>query len=315
MIASIIIFLFCLLLSAFFSGSEMAFVSANRLKLRQMADAGNNGARKAMELQKIPQRFLTGVLIGNSIVNIVATAIVTYWLEESFGVENEWLVTAVLAPILIVFGETVPKDYCRLRSQQVLIQFSGLLDFLLKCFHWPIEWILKGVDLFFGLLGTQLHKSIFVSEREFRMLIEETAKHGVLDHHEKKLIDTILDFESIDVESVMIPVDKSAKVEISATIREAKEVARRTHSPMILVYEEIPTLIVGMIYVFDILFEESEGQGLKKYLRSPIFLLRNTSIEKAFLTLQEKRQSFAVVTDRFGEVIGVVAIEKLFALG
>ncbi len=82
---------------------------------------------------------------------------------------------------------------------------------------------------------------------------------------------------------------------------------------MILVSEELPDLIVGMIYVFDVLFENDESSGLKRYLRSPVFLHQNTSIEKAFLTLQEKRQSFAAVTDDDGNVIGAVAIEKLFS--
>jgi CBS domain containing-hemolysin-like protein len=103
-------------------------------------------------------------------------------------------------------------------------------------------------------------------------------------------------------------------ISITATIREVKEIARRTQTKMLLVYEEIPSLVVGMIYVFDLLFEGNEDQGLKKYLRSPIFLSKTTSIEKAFLTLQEKRQSFAVVTDTRREVIGVVPIERLLVV-
>jgi len=83
---------------------------------------------------------------------------------------------------------------------------------------------------------------------------------------------------------------------------------------MVLVYEELPSIIVGMIYVFDILFEEDEKRGLKDYLRSPIFLPRSTSIEMAFLTLQEKRQSYAVVMDSRREVVGVAPIENLLVL-
>ena len=153
-----------------------------------------------------------------------------------------------------------------------------------------------------------------MNEEEFRSVIEESTKSGIVAPHEKKLIDTILDFERIHVESVMIPVDKISKVDITAKVGDVKVLARRTHQKMLLVTEEIPTLIVGMIYVFDLLFEKNDEQGLKNYLRSPIFLPRNTSIEKAFLTLQHKRQSFAVVTDAHGEVTGVVPIERLLAL-
>ncbi|MDD5672107.1 MAG: hypothetical protein PHN49_10750, partial [Candidatus Omnitrophica bacterium] len=87
-----------------------------------------------------------------------------------------------------------------------------------------------------------------------------------------------------------------------------------TKSRIVLVYEEIPSIVVGMIYVFDLLFEENEEQSLKNYLRSPVFLSHQTSAETAFLTLQQKRQSVAFVMDTEGEVAGVVPIERLMVV-
>ena len=220
-------------------------------------------------------------MIGNNIVNISATVIVTCWLEKQFGIANEWIVTAIVAPILIVFGETVPKDYCRLKSQAFLLKYSRVLDLFVRVFRFPSEIIHRGITFLMGPLGTTVDRSIFVSEKEFRFLIEESVKTGVLDQHEKKLIDTILDFERIHVESVMTAVEKVPKVGITEHVSKVKEIARQTHSRMVLVYEEIPTLIVGMIYVFDLLFDAKDEDGLKNYLRSPIFLPKNTSIEKA----------------------------------
>ena len=314
MMTAAILFIVCLFLSAYFSGAEMAYVSSNKLKIRELADSGNRRAQKVLRLQEQPQRFLAGILLGNNIVNIVATALVTYWLEERFGIANGWVVTAITAPLLIVFGETVPKDYGRLRAHHFLLKYAPSLAFLLKIFSWPIQLVLDAIQFFLGPLGEGFHRSIFVSEKEFRLVIEESTRAGVLAHHEKQLIDTILDFETIDVESVMMTSEKIAKVEFTENVGKAREIARQTNSPILFVYEEIPSIVVGMIYVFDILFEAREDEGLKKYLRSPIFLFKNTSIEKAFLMLQEKRQSFAAVTDLYGEVIGVVAIERLFAL-
>ena len=292
----------------------MAFVSANKIRMREKADSGNAAAKKIVGLQEIPHHFLTAILIGNNVVNILATVLATYGLERQFGINNEWLVTAIVAPVLIIFGETVPKDYCRLKSQNFLLKYAGPLNFFVKLFKFPSKIVQRMIVFFMGPLGAAVDQSIFVSEREFRVLIEESTRSGVLDQHEKKLIDTILDFERIHVDSVMTPVDKVTKVEISEHAGKVKEIARQSHTRMVLVYEEIPTLIVGMIYVFDLLFDAGEEDGLKKYLRSPIFLSKNTSIEKAFLTLQEKRQSFAVVTDAAHEVMGVVPLDKLFTL-
>ena len=307
-------FILCVGAHAFLSAAEMAFVSANRLKLRYMADSGNTAAKKILRLYEEPYQFLTVILISNNMVNVAATSILAYSFGAYLGLTNEWLVTAIMAPLLIIACETVPKDYSRLYSQRFLLQFADLLNSMMTLCRWPVGFIERFVSFFLGSVGMAIDRSIFVSEKEFRALIAESTKTGVLADHEKRLIDTIMDFERIKVESVMIPVEKAQKVDITDTVAQVKDMARQTHARMVLVSEELPTLIVGMIYVFDILFEEDEKAGFKKYLRSPIFMPKGTSIEKAFLTLQEKRQSFAAVTDAEGEVVGVVAIEKLFAL-
>lgn len=306
-------FLLCLVLSAFFSGAEMAFVSANKLKMRELADQGNQVAQKVMRLHQHPQNFLTTILIGNNIVNVIATVICAYVFETQFGIRNEWIVTAVMAPLIVIFGEMVPKDYGRLRSQGYLLTYGGVLSLLETILRGPVTLILKSIDFFLSPFGTVLEKSIFVSEKEFRSLIEESVTSGLIGDHEKRLIDTVMDFEKVHVESVMIPLERVSKIAITGTVAEVKEIARRSKAKMVLVYEELPSIVVGMVYVFDLLFEEKGDQALKNYLRSPVFLPRTTSIEKAFLALQEKRQSFAVVIDVTGEVIGTVPIERLIA--
>ncbi len=311
MMSLIFFFFLCVALSAFFSGSEMAFVSANKLKLREAADQGDAAAKKTIRLQESPQHFLTVILIGNNLVNVAAASIVGYLLNVYFGLESEWLVTAIVAPLVIIFGETLPKNYCRIRSQNFLSKYGGTLEFLVKIMRPLVLVVLKAIDFVLGPSSLEKSPNIFVSEKEFRLMIEESTHSGVIERHEKRLIDTILDFERIQVESVMTPVEKVPKIEISETLTQAKGIARETHSRMMLVYEEVEDIIVGMVYVFDLLFEAEEMRGLKKYLRSPLFISRTTSLEKAFLTLQEKRQSFAAVTNVEGEVVGVVAIEKL----
>ncbi|MDP3919529.1 MAG: CNNM domain-containing protein [Candidatus Omnitrophota bacterium] len=310
MITLAFIFLLCVLFSAFFSGSEMAFVSANKLALRNRADSGDRAAKMIVKLQRQSHAFLTAVLLGNNIVNVTATAVLTLALQQYFGIESELVVTLLLAPVIIVFGEMVPKDYCRMRSQSFLVKNAGALNLFFSIFKHPARWISAGANL----LLPRRHKSIFVSEREFRAIIEESTHAGVVSRDEKKMVDRILDFEKTHVHTVMIPLEEVSKVNNRATVGEVKEVARRSRAKMILVYEEIPSIIVGMIYVFDLLFEERNHLGLKEFLRSPIFLPQNTSLEKAFFTLQQKRQSNAVIIDRRGNVAGVVPIERLITL-
>lgn len=314
MISLGVVFILALLLSAFFSGTEMAFISANKLKLREMADAGDRRARYVLGLHRAPQYFLAAILIGNNVVNVTAISICTYLFQEILGWHNEWAVMAVMAPLLIIFAEMVPKDYCRLRAIPFLLGNSFWLKCLQRVFYLPIYILFKVVNLFWPALKKQEGGDIFVNEEEFRSLIEESTHRGVVGAQEEKLILTILDFERTQVHAVMIPAGKVPMVDIRGKIDDAKRIAREKHVSMMLVYEEIPSIVVGMIYVFDILWEEDNTKGLHDFLRAPIFIPESTSIEKAFLTLQQKHQSYAVVTDRSGEVKGVAPIERLLML-
>lgn len=306
--------LLCLFFSAFFSASEMAFLSTDRVRLRDEAERGNLRARQLLHLFAEPQQFLTSILIGNNLVNITAAALLTTLLETRFSIQSEWAVTALLAPILIVFGETTPKAYGRYRAKGFLLDHTGLVLFFSWLFAWPSRFLLTLSKSLLGERRESGRKNVLVSEDEFRFLIEESVHSGVLEEHEKKLVERILDFERIPVERVLIPVASIPQIELSQKVRDAKEKAKASGSKILLVYEEIPTIIIGMIYVFDLLFEEDPEKGLAEYLRSPIFLPRETSLEKAFLTLQERRQSFALVTDPRREVVGVVNIENLLAI-
>lgn len=311
MIGLLVLFFLSLVASAFFSGVEMAFVSANKLRLREMADAGDKKARFIMQLQQHPNYFLTAILIGNNAVNVTAISIATYIFKEHFGWNSEWAVMLAIAPVLIIFAEMVPKDYGRLNAIPFLLGQTVWLKLLKAVLYGPIVLFFRALSFFWPSFQQGVVRDIFVNEEEFRSLIEESTQSGIVGPQEEKLIHTILDFERIHVSSVMIPVGKVPMVDIHSKIENVKQIARDTHARMMLVYEEIPSIVMGMVYVFDILWESENAQGLHDFLRAPIFIPEDTSLEKAFLTLQKKRQSYAVVTDRAGDIKGVVPVERL----
>ena len=311
MIALVLVFFLAIALSAFFSGSEMAFVSSNKLKLRELADKGDRRAKAVLRLNHQPQDFLAALLIGNNTVNVTSTVILAYLAERFLDIRSEWFVLLVMAPVLIIFAEMVPKDYCRMRAIPFLLDQIFWLQWLQRIFYLPVRLLFGVVHLLWPGLSRRADRSIFVNEEEFRSLIEESTRHGIVGAQEKKLIGTILDFERIQVHSVMVPVAQVAMVDIHSKVADIKRIARESHSRIMLVYEEIPSIVVGMIYVFDLLLKGESAQGLRDFLRAPIFIPETTSIEKAFLTLQQKRHSYGAVTDSAGNVKGVVPIENL----
>lgn len=306
-----ILFLLSLALSSFFSASEMAFVSSNKLKIRELAENNDLRAQRVMHLQKNSQNFLASILTGNNIVNITATSILAYFLERYCQVQNEWVVTAILAPVLIVFCEMVPKDYARMRAAPFLMKQVFWLQLFMKLFSFPVFLLFGSIRFLWPSFSNRQKEDLFVNEEEFRSLIEESARQGVVGEQEQKLIHTILDFERIQVQSVMIPVEQIPMVDLHSSVSDVKELARKSRSRMMLVYEEIPSIVVGMIYVFDLIRKGESAQGLHDFLRAPIFIPETISIEKAFFTLQQKRQSYAVVTDLLKNIKGVVPIERL----
>jgi len=313
MISLLISFLVCLGFVAYFAGAEMAFVSSNKLKLRELKDSGSVEAASLLKFHQNPEHLLIAILVGTNVAYVAATSILTYLLAVQFHLGQEWIVLAIELPLMIVFAEMVPKDYCRMRAIPFLLSHTFSLKILNQVFYYPSSLFLKVMNYLLPTQGKE-KQSIFVNEEEFRSLIEESARYGVVEPHEEKLIKTILDFERIQVHSVMLPVKDVLMVDIRSKVQDAKKLIRKDSGKIILVYEEIPSIIVGMVHVFDILLKGKDEQGLTPFLRSPVFIPETTSIEQTFLVLQERRQSYAVVVDSKGEVVGLVPIENLLMI-
>jgi len=303
----------CLLFSAVFSGIEMAFVSCNRLRLHHQAQQGNEPARIVVQLLAIPQQVLASILIGNNVALVAATSVFAYWFERSWGIDNEIAVTCLLAPVIIIFADMIPKDYCRQRATGVITAVG-----------WPLTWytrIVGQLSYLFTALAQRLlrldkgtaKRRPFVTEEEFRFLIDEGVSRGVLQDYERQLVDRILNFERMRVQELITPVANAAKIELTQKVSDLKALVRKTQTRHVLVYEEDPRVIVGLILAFDVLFETDETLGLSRFLRAPLFLPTDTTVEEAFLTLQANHRSLACVTNRDGEVVGVVTVEDLVA--
>ncbi len=311
MITLILIILASFVLFGFFAGSEMAYLSFNRLKLRHLADEGNRAAQIVMRFHQHPNRFLTNILIGTNLMHVTVTGLATYLLEEKFHIQQEWAIVLGLSLAIIIFAETIPKDWFRHKADDFIYRFAYVLRFFDHLFSGVSFLLIRLSDFLVSLTSSSIKRSPYVTREEFRYLIEESAKKGVLLANEQQLINTILNLSSRCVEEFMIPVAKFPKVSLTDKIKDVKEAARKTKTQAVLVYEEIPSLIVGIIYVFDILFEENEDQILSRYLKAPLFMTHDITAEKGIFLLQSRHASFGAVINAEREVIGVISIENL----
>jgi len=303
----------CFSLSIFFSAAEMAFVSSSTLRLRKLLREKNAQALIVQGFHRHSRDFLASVLIGNNLVNISFVVIVTYLMRDYFGLENEWIVTLVTAPLLIIFAETVPKAYGRQKANQLIYKIAHPLRFFYRLFRPLTRSILWSSDIVLKAFGGYEKKSPFVTKEEFAFVIEESAKNGVITDEEKRIVGIILNSERTRVEELMVPLHEVPHIDLTGNVWELKNLARKSRKSFALVYEEIPQIIVGTIYMFDVLFERNENRPLASFLKPPLFVFKDESAEKTFLKLQQNHQSFAVVLDENREAIGVVSIDDLLA--
>ena len=298
-------------MTGLFSGSEMAYLSCNKLKLRHLADQGNRRAQEVMGFHRKPKLFLTTVLIGNNLMHVTIVGLATYLFKTYLNISEEWVITAILALPLVIFTETIPKDWFRHKADDFIYVFAPLLAFLNRCLSGVSHALVAMTDFMIKTTTGDLKRNPLITREEFRYVIEESTKGGVLLDHEKQLINTILNLGSVQVSEVMIPLSRFPKVSLTSRVKDVKQLAREIDTDVVLVYEEIPTLVVGLVYVFDVLFEDREDQVLSHFLKPPLFIPEETSSEKTIFLLQSKRASSAVVINAKREVIGVVRLENL----
>lgn len=307
----ILISILSFLLLGFFAGSEMAYLSCNKLKLRHLADEGDAQAKIVMRFHRDPKRYLTTILLGTNLMHVTFASLVTYIFEHHFHVTQEWIVAAIVTPFIVVFAETIPKDWFRQKADDFIYRFAPILNIVDRLFSGVSKILVSITDFLIASTTPELKRDPFVTRDEFRYVIEESAKGGILLPHERQLINTILNLSSVRVEEVMVPMEKFPNLPLESNVRDVKDLARRTKTHVVLIYEEIPSLVVGLIYVFDTLFEQNEEKSLAGFLKAPLFISKDTSAEKALFLLQSKHASYAAVTNPDLEVIGVVSIENL----
>lgn len=307
--------IFFLGLSAFFSGSEIAFVSCSRIKIRNLIEQNNKNAEIVHKLDKAASSFLSTILLGNNLANVSVTVIFTDFMRKNCNVESELLITLMLAPVVIVFVENIPKEYFRRKADTVIYALAKPLYFWFKLTARLLHIVIKGSDAISKAFGLKVSKkSPFVTKEEIRFLFQERIKAGTLRKHEKDLIDLVFDFEKINAIDVMIPEKSLLKIELNDSIARLKELSRKDKAECVVIYDQKPDNIVGIVNVFDVLFEEDDAQSVKRFLRSPLFFSVETPGRKVFQSLQAERRSVALVVDKSGNLRGMIRIEDLLLL-
>jgi putative hemolysin len=316
----LVLFFVCLLFSAFFSSSETAFISLQRLRLRHLArtdHADSDAAKQVATMTEKPERLLTTVLLGNNLVNTAAAALATILVASALTEGQTVLVTTVgVTVMLLLFGEITPK--------LVGTRYGERLTFIYVTPMRVLIWVLSPVAAVFLWIGDKLARlvgaspvpNLLTSEAEIRTAVSVGVEEGTLEESEADMVEAVFRFGDRRVSEVMTPRPSVTWVEKGTTIREFLSIYAQTSHSRFPVYEDTRDKVVGVLWIKDLLMAQAKGScredsPIDELLRPVHFAPENKLVAELFAELQKSGDHLAMVADEFGGVAGMVTVGQL----
>ena len=302
-ILSIIIIL---ILEAFFSGTETAMVSCNQIRIRSLLEKGDKRARIIWALLEKPQRFLATTLVGTNICVVTSSALATSLFINLFPEKGPLLATVVMVPLVLIFGEMIPKTMFRARATQIILIVAPLIAFFQKILF-PI---VKITELFAGStikgLGVKKgEKTSFLTKEDIKMLVEQTADEGVLEEDEEEAIHSVFEFRHRKVGDVMVNLNKTISVNDKDNKKAILEKTKKYGFTRFPIFKNRD--IIGIINVFDLFYHDDDWH---KYIRHIRHIDVAQRIDQLFSTMKPKKETMAAVTKK-SKLIGIVTVEDI----
>ena len=299
---------FLVLLSALFSGFETGFFSSNQIRVRYLAEnEGQDRARRMMAHYERPGRLIATLLVGNNLVLVLATLLLTAVLGETGA-------TLVATPLFILFGEVLPKSVFRThptRLSLALMPAMRLFELALLPVALPVAWFSDRLMRLVAGGGGGAVKP-FATADEMRSLVDEGMDAGTIEPEEQEMIHSVMDLQTRHAKNIMVPRIEVTAVPGTASRRELLEVLIQSGKTRIPVYAGSLDNIAGVVNAFDLLTDPTPGvEDIGRFLR-PVMHVPDTMKRDALLqAMRHARQSLAVVTDEFGGTDGIVCIEDI----
>ena len=311
-IIMLITVLFCILMSAYFSATETAFSTVNRIRLKTMAEDGNKKAAKVLKLSDNYDSLLSTILIGNNIVNILLSSIGTILFIDIMRNQDmgSLISTVVCTVVVLIFGEVTPKNLAKDFPDAFAMFSAPIIRFL--------SWILMPLNLIF-MGWKKLISLIFrpkadekMSQEELLMFVEEVQQEGSIDDDEGDLLRNAIEFTDRKAEDILTHRVEIEAIPSDATNEEIAEVFSKTRFSRLLVYNETIDDIIGVIHQKDFYVGGGmEGKNLKDIMSEPVFIHKSEKIIDLLKHLQKHKSHIAVVVDEYGGTLGIVTMEEV----
>ena len=305
----------CLLLSAFFAGSETALMSLNRYRLRHLARAGHRAAVLAERLLKRPDRLIGLMRLGDTLANVAATTLTTLIALRIGGDKAVAVAGALLILCLLVFSEITPKTLAALYPERLAFPAAFIYWPLLKLL-WPVVWVVNGfTHVILRLLGIRADEAPLhsMSSEELRSVVTEAG--ALIPKRHQKMLLSILDLEKITVEDIMVPRNEINGIDIEQDWADVEMQLQSSQHTRLPVYEGSIDDVIGFVHARQVLHlmarQKVDKEELRGILRGPYFVPAGTSLQRQLLNFQTAKKRIGLVVDEYGDIQGLVTLEDI----
>ncbi len=307
----VLVLIVLIALSAFFSASETAFASYNKMRMKSEAeDKTGRPARRVLNLAENYEKLISTILIGNNIVNIVATSIATILFTHLLP-GNEaaaaTISTVVMTLAVLIFGEITPKTVAKRTADNFAKRVVGTLEFLVSVFT-PFTFLFNLWQRFV-LRFLKTDEEVSVTEEEIITVVEEAASDGEIDEQESELIKNVIKFSDLDVNDILTPRVDVAAVDITWDRERVASVFADTEFSRLPVYEENVDSIVGILYQKD--FHNNADTPIAELVKPVKFIFSSMKISRLLKLFQDSKCHMVIVNDEYGGTEGLVTLEDV----
>ena len=307
---SVLIIIFCVLFSGYFSATETAFSSLNRIRVKNLAEKGDKKAKLVLDMLENFDSLLSTILIGNNIVNIACASVATLLFVRLLGEEQgPSVATIVITIVVLIFGEVTPKSIAKENPEKFAMfaaPFLNVLMIMLTPFNFLfIQW----KKLISKIFHTENDYSI--TEEELLTIVEEAEQEGRIDEQESSLIRSAIEFSEQEAIDILTPRIDIVGVPHDATKEEIAQVFEETNYSRLPVYKESIDHIIGILYQKDFYNLDDEETSFEHIIRPALFITESKKIGELLQELQNKKSHIAIVLDEYGGTTGIVTLEDI----
>lgn len=308
-IIGILAVILLIFLSAFFAGAEMAFVSLDRIRLREKAEKGNKNAELLEKLLENADEVISAIVVGNNLVNITASILAGAIATHVFGSIGIGIATAVMSMLIIIFGEATPKSF-GINNEDFALKIAKYLAIIRKIFY-PIAKAFTIISNYLvKLAGSKRIKSDIVTEDEIKVMLDLGVKHGTIKEDEKEMVEEIFDFDETKAIEVYVPRNKMICLKENDTVEKLIEKSIKTGYSRFPVYRKNVDDIVGMVHVKDALMK-SKTTLIRNIMRSILKIKPGMKIDDVLREMQKRKIHMAIIKSKDGKTMGLVTLEDL----